>query len=144
VRAGNRRARQCPWRGAFPEHKAVCRQPLSGWRWPDRVRPGIRFLDPDDPGRPGNGENGQISIGIQTCIRLDASRPSRRSSVLHIPISSFAPPKAQKKDCCVGSSGGKLNSRSASRRNPVTALQVTPLWRNRIVAALSTDHPLAT
>lgn len=94
--------------------------------------------------RTGKGENGQISIGIQTCVlpgRLSAFTADFRAT--H-PDIIFCYSEGTGKRLLRRLQRGQINFAVITRRNLVPALQVTPLWSDRIVAALPTDHPLAT
>jgi DNA-binding transcriptional LysR family regulator len=94
--------------------------------------------------RTGKGETGQISIGIQTCVlpgRLSAFTAEFRA---RHPDIVFRYSEGTGKRLLRRLQRGQIDFALITRRNLVPALQVTPLWSDRIVAALPTGHPLAT
>ncbi|MFT8674955.1 MAG: LysR substrate-binding domain-containing protein [Acetobacter sp.] len=94
--------------------------------------------------RTGKGENGQISIGIQTCVlpgRLSAFTAEFRAT--H-PDIIFRYSEGTGKRLLRRLQRGQIDFAVVTRRTLVPALRVTPLWSDRIVAALPADHPLAT
>ncbi|KDU94785.1 LysR family transcriptional regulator [Komagataeibacter rhaeticus] len=94
--------------------------------------------------RTGKGENGQISIGIQTCVlpgRLSAFTAKFRAT--H-PDIIFRYSEGTGKRLVRRLQRGQIDFAVVTRRNLTPVLRVMPLWSDRIVAALSTDHPLAT
>ncbi len=94
--------------------------------------------------RTGKGENGQISIGIQTCVlpgRLSTFTADFRAT--H-PDIVFRYSEGTGKRLLRRLQRGQIDFAVVTRRNLAPALRVTPLWSDRIVAALPTDHPLAT
>ncbi|AHI26341.1 transcriptional regulator, LysR family [Komagataeibacter xylinus E25] len=94
--------------------------------------------------RTGKGENGQISIGIQTCVlpgRLSTFTADFRATHLDI---VFRYSEGTGKRLLRRLQRGQIDFAVVTRRNLAPALRVTPLWSDRIVAALPTDHPLAT
>lgn len=94
--------------------------------------------------RTGEGENGQISVGIQTCVlpgRLSAFTAEFRAA--H-PDIIFRYSEGTGKRLLRRLQRGQIDFALVTRRNLAPALQVTPLWSDRIIAVLSTDHPLAT
>jgi len=94
--------------------------------------------------RTGKGETGQISIGIQTCVlpgRLSAFTAAFRA---RHPDIVFRYSEGTGKRLLRRLRRGQIDFALITRRNLVPALQVTPLWSDRIVAALPTGHPLAT
>ncbi|WEQ53734.1 LysR family transcriptional regulator [Komagataeibacter oboediens] len=94
--------------------------------------------------RTGKGENGQISIGIQTCVlpgRLSAFTAEFRAT--H-PDIIFRYSEGTGKRLVRRLQRGQIDFAAVTRRNLTPVLRVMPLWSDRIVAALSTDHPLAT
>ncbi|GAL99054.1 LysR family transcriptional regulator [Acetobacter tropicalis NRIC 0312] len=94
--------------------------------------------------RTGKGENGQISIGIQTCVlpgRLSAFTAEFRAT--H-PDIIFRYSEGTGKRLVRRLQRGQIDFAVVTRRNLTPVLRVMPLWSDRIVAALSTDHPLAT
>ena len=93
--------------------------------------------------RTGKGENGQISIGIQTCVlpgRLSAFTAEFRAT--H-PDIVFRYSEGTGKRLLRRLQRGQIDFAVVTRRNLVPALRVTPLWSDRIVAALPISHPLA-
>ncbi len=94
--------------------------------------------------RTGKGENGQISIGIQTCVlpgRLSTFTADFRAT--H-PDIVFRYSEGTGKRLLRRLQRGQIDFAVVTRRNLAPALRVTPLWSDRIVAGLPTDHPLAT
>lgn len=94
--------------------------------------------------RAGKGENGQISIGIQTCVlpgKFSAFTAGFRTT--H-PDIVFRYSEGTGKRLLRRFLRGQIDFAVVTRRNLAPALRVTPLWSDRIVAALSADHPLAT
>ncbi|MFT8720645.1 LysR family transcriptional regulator [Acetobacter sp.] len=94
--------------------------------------------------RTGKGENGQISIGIQTCVlpgRLSAFTAEFRTTY---PDIVFRYSEGTGKRLLRRLQRGQIDFAVITRRNLAPALRVTPLWSDRIVAALPADHPLAT
>ncbi|MCP1213972.1 LysR family transcriptional regulator [Acetobacter okinawensis] len=94
--------------------------------------------------RTGEGENGQISVGIQTCVlpgRLSAFTVEFRAA--H-PDIIFRYSEGTGKRLLRRLQRGQIDFALVTRRNLAPAMQVTPLWSDRIIAVLSTDHPLAT
>lgn len=94
--------------------------------------------------RTGKGEIGQISIGIQTCVlpgRLSAFTAEFR---IRHPDIVFCYSEGTGKRLLRRLQRGQIDFAVVTRRNLAPALRVTPLWSDRIVAALSTNHPLAT
>ncbi|WP_081773548.1 LysR family transcriptional regulator [Acetobacter papayae] len=93
--------------------------------------------------RTGNGENGQISVGIQTCVL-----PGRFSSftaefrATH-PDIIFRYSEGTGKRLLRRLQHGQIDFAVVTRRNLTPVLRVTPLWSDRIVAALPVSHPLA-
>nr|WP_269111139.1 LysR family transcriptional regulator [Acetobacter senegalensis] len=93
--------------------------------------------------RAGKGENGQISIGIQTCVlpgKFSAFTAGFRTT--H-PDIVFRYCEGTGKRLLRRLLRGQIDFAVVTRRNLAPALRVTPLWSDRIVAALSADHPLA-
>ncbi len=94
--------------------------------------------------RTGKGENGQISVGIQTCVlpgRFSAFTAEFRTT--H-PDVIFRYSEGTGKRLLRRLQRGQIDFAVVTRRNLAPALRVTPLWSDRIVAALPADHPLAT
>ncbi|ACI50740.1 transcriptional regulator, LysR family [Gluconacetobacter diazotrophicus PA1 5] len=94
--------------------------------------------------RTGKGENGQISLGIQTCVlpgRLSTFTAEFRTTY---PDIVFRYSEGTGKRLLRRLQRGQIDFAVVTRRNLVPALRVTPLWSDRIVAALPTGHPLAT
>jgi len=94
--------------------------------------------------RTGKGENGQISVGIQTCVlpgRFSAFTAEFRTT--H-PDVIFRYSEGTGKRLLRRLQRGQIDFAVVARRNLAPALRVTPLWSDRIVAALPADHPLAT
>ncbi|CAP54082.1 putative transcriptional regulator, LysR family [Gluconacetobacter diazotrophicus PA1 5] len=94
--------------------------------------------------RTGKGENGQISIGIQTCVlpgRLSTFTADFRAA--H-PDIVFRYSEGTGKRLLRRLQRGQIDFAVVTRRNLAPALRVTPLWSDRIVASLPPDHPLAT
>ncbi|AFW02828.1 Putative HTH-type transcriptional regulator yybE [Gluconobacter oxydans H24] len=93
--------------------------------------------------RTGNGESGQISIGIQTCVlpgKFSAFTAEFRTT--H-PDIIFRYSEGTGKRLLRRLQRGQIDFAVVTRRNLVPALQVTPLWSERIVAAVPVSHPLA-
>jgi len=91
----------------------------------------------------GKGENGQISIGIQTCVlpgRFSAFTVEFRTTHRDI---VFRYSEGTGKRLLRRLQRGQIDFAVITRRNLVPTLRVAPLWSDRIVAALSADHPLA-
>ncbi|MBS1063004.1 MULTISPECIES: LysR family transcriptional regulator [Acetobacteraceae] len=94
--------------------------------------------------RTGKGENGQISVGIQTCVlpgRLSAFIAEFRTT--H-PDIIFRYSEGTGKRLLRRLQRGQIDFAVVTRRNLAPALRVTPLWSDRIVAALPVSHSLAT
>nr|WP_220791877.1 LysR family transcriptional regulator [Gluconacetobacter dulcium] len=94
--------------------------------------------------RTGKGESGQISVGIQTCVlpgRFSAFTAEFRTT--H-PDIVFRYSEGTGKRLLHRLQRGQIDFAVVTRRNLSPALRVTPLWSDRIVAALPADHPLAT
>jgi DNA-binding transcriptional LysR family regulator len=94
--------------------------------------------------RTGKGENGQISIGIQTCVlpgKLSAFTAAFRAT--H-PDIAFRYSEGTGKRLLRRLQRGQIDVAVVTRRNLAPALRVMPLWSVRIVAALPAGHPLAT
>ncbi|MFW7269835.1 LysR family transcriptional regulator [Gluconacetobacter sp. Hr-1-5] len=86
--------------------------------------------------RTGKGENGQISIGIQTCVlpgRLSTFTADFRAT--H-PDIVFRYSEGTGKRLLRRLQRGQIDFAVVTRRNLAPALRVTPLWSDRIVAAL--------
>ncbi|MFT8506858.1 LysR family transcriptional regulator [Acetobacter sp.] len=94
--------------------------------------------------RTGKGENGQISIGIQTCVlpgKLSAFTAEFRATHPDIALRYS---EGTGKRLLRRLQRGQIDFAVVTRRTLAPALRVAPLWSDRIVAALSADHPLAT
>ncbi|MFT9198621.1 LysR family transcriptional regulator [Gluconobacter oxydans] len=94
--------------------------------------------------RTGKGENGQISVGIQTCVlpgRFSAFTAEFRTK--H-PDIVFRYSEGTGKRLLRRLQNRQIDFVVVTRRNLAPALRVTPLWSDRIVAALPVSHPLAT
>ncbi|GBQ40462.1 LysR family transcriptional regulator [Komagataeibacter europaeus] len=93
--------------------------------------------------RTGKGENGHVSIGIQTCVlpgKLSAFTAEFRAT--H-PDIVFRYSEGTGKRLLRRLQRGQIDFAVVTRRNLTPALRVTPLWSDRIVAALPISHPLA-
>ena len=93
--------------------------------------------------RTGKGENGQISVGIQTCVlpgRFSAFTAEFRTK--H-PDIVFRYSEGTGKRLLRRLQRGQIDFAVVTRRNLAPALRVTPLWSDRIVAALPVSHPFA-
>lgn len=94
--------------------------------------------------RTGKGEHGQIFVGIQTCVlpgRFSAFTAEFRST--H-PDIVFRYSEGTGKRLLRRLQHGQIDFAVVTRRNLAPALRVTPLWSDRIVAALPVSHPRAT
>ncbi|MFT8701425.1 MAG: LysR substrate-binding domain-containing protein [Acetobacter orientalis] len=94
--------------------------------------------------RAGKGENGQISIGIQTCALpgiLSALTAAFRAT--H-PDIIFRYSEGTGKKLLRRLQHGQIDFAVVTRHNLAPTLRVTPLWSDRIVTALPVGHPLAT
>ncbi|MCG4261928.1 LysR family transcriptional regulator [Acetobacter senegalensis] len=93
--------------------------------------------------RTGKGEHGQISVGIQTCVlpgRFSAFTAEFRTT--H-PDIVFRYSEGTGKRLLRRLQHGQIDFAVVTRRNLAPALRVTPLWSDRIVAALPVSHTLA-
>jgi DNA-binding transcriptional LysR family regulator len=94
--------------------------------------------------RTGKGENGQISVGIQTCVLPGKFSTFTTGFRTTHPDIIFLYSEGTGKRLLRRLLRGQIDFAVVTRRNLAPALRVTPLWSDRIVAALSADHPLAT
>ncbi|MBL7234748.1 LysR family transcriptional regulator [Komagataeibacter oboediens] len=94
--------------------------------------------------RTGKGENGQISIGIQTCVlpgKLSAFTAEFRATYRDI---VFRYSEGTGKRLLRRLQRGQIDFAVITRSNLARALRIMPLWSDRIVAALPAGHPLTT
>lgn len=93
--------------------------------------------------RTGKGENGQITVGIQTCVlpgRFSTFTAEFRTTHPDIVIHYS---EGTGKRLLRRLQHGQIDFAVVTRRNLAPALRVSPLWSDRIVAALPVSHPLA-
>lgn len=93
--------------------------------------------------RTGKGENGHISVGIQTCVMPGRFSVFTAEFRTKHPDIIFRYSEGTGKRLLHRLQHGQIDFAVVTRRNLVPALRITPLWSERIVAALPAGHPLA-